>query len=83
MPMQAQSGGGGIVQSIPNLGARSRWVVSTTPRTNCHRERYSTQCTGKLVAPRAGPESTENLPLTGIRSSDLPTCNESEMDFYK
>jgi hypothetical protein len=49
MPMQAQSGGTALFQPIPRFGARTVWVVSTTPRPFCPQERQGTHRTGGLV----------------------------------
>jgi hypothetical protein len=43
-----------IVLLILDLGARRRWVVSTTPRPLYPREKPGTQCTGGWVSLRAG-----------------------------
>jgi hypothetical protein len=51
---EVPEGGTGIAVLFPDLGARRRWVVSTTPRPLYPRERPSTHCTGGWVSPRAG-----------------------------
>jgi hypothetical protein len=52
-PQRAQRGSRGIDVFILDLGARRRWVVSTTLRPLYPRERPSTHCTGGWVGPRA------------------------------
>jgi hypothetical protein len=46
--------GRGIALLICDLGARSGWVVNTTPRPLYPREKPGTHCTGGWVGPRAG-----------------------------
>jgi hypothetical protein len=44
----------GIAEPFRDLGARSVWVVSTTPRPLYSWERLGTHCTGGWVGPRVG-----------------------------
>jgi hypothetical protein len=46
-------GSRGIALLILNLGARRRWVVSTTPWLLYAQERSGTHCTGGWVGTRA------------------------------
>jgi hypothetical protein len=43
------------------LGARRRWVVSTTPRPLYPQKRPGTHCTGGWVGPRAGLDVWEKI----------------------
>jgi hypothetical protein len=55
-PEGLQGGGGGvrgIALLFLDLGARRRWVASTTPRPLYPRERPGTHCIGGWVGPRA------------------------------
>jgi hypothetical protein len=64
-------GGGGRNLGLHalDLGARRWWVVSTTPRPLCPRERPGTHCTGGWVGPRAGLDMCEKIsPLPGFDS---------------
>jgi hypothetical protein len=54
MPELAQRVDRGIALPFRDLGARRRWVVSTTPRPLYPRERPDTHYTGGWVGPRAG-----------------------------
>jgi hypothetical protein len=67
----------GIALLILDLGARSGWVVSTTPQLFYPRERPGTHCTGGWVVPRACLDVCEKSRPTGIRSSDRPACSQS------
>ena len=48
-----ESGGIALLLSV-YLGTRWGWVVSTTPRPPCSRERPGTHCTGDWVSLEAG-----------------------------
>jgi hypothetical protein len=62
----------GIALHCLDLGARRRWVVSTTPRPLYPRERPGTHCTG--IGWASGPFWTRAkiFASTGIRSPDRP-----------
>ena len=59
------------------VGTRWGWVVSTTPRPPCPRERPGTHCIGDWVGPRAGVDRYGKFAHTGIRSPDLPAHSKS------
>jgi hypothetical protein len=56
---KVQRGSRGIALLFLDLGDRTGWVVSTTPRPLYPRERPSTHCTGGWVGPRAGLDRCE------------------------
>jgi hypothetical protein len=58
-PELAYRVGRGIAILFLDLGARRRWVVSTTPRPLYPRERPGTQYTGGWVGLRAGLDVCE------------------------
>jgi hypothetical protein len=74
---QGPRGGRSIALLILNLGTRTGWVVSVTPRPLYPREIPGTHCTGGWVGPRAGLDVCEKLAPTGIRSPDRPTRSQS------
>jgi hypothetical protein len=66
------------LQPIRNLGTRRGWVVSTTHRSLCPRERNpvpTVQKAGWTLRPVW--KGAENLAPSGIRSPDRPACCES------
>jgi hypothetical protein len=67
-------GGRGIALQTLDLGARSGWEVSTTPRPLYPRERPGT---GGWVAPGPVWTCTKILASTGIRSPDRPARSQS------
>jgi hypothetical protein len=57
----------GIALLFLNLGARTGWVVSTTPRPLYPRERPGTHCTGGWVGLRVGLDVCEkSRPQSGF-----------------
>jgi hypothetical protein len=63
--MEAYTGCSGIAPLIPNLGTGWTWVVKYTPRPLHHRRKNaSTHGTGGWMAPRAGPDFSENRKIS-------------------
>jgi len=70
-------GWGAEVQLIQNLGARKRWVFSTTLRSHYTQGRPGAHRTNAGWAWMVCLDRTKNLAYTGIRFLDRPARNES------
>lgn len=67
------------LQTIRNLGARRRWMVSKTLRLLYPRERIGTDFKGGWVSPRNVLDHMENSAPTGILSQDRPALSQSTL----
>ena len=77
MPMKTQRRDRRIACTHSQPNTRRRWVISTTFQLLFPQEWPGTHCTEGSMGFRAGLPSTENLVSVGIRSPELPACNES------